>query len=87
MMQGPDRRAVVVRKPDGELDVTTWDIPERKAIWKKPFLRGLITFGSSMVHGVKALMHSADVSGEMEVEEEELTGLDKCPAPGGGYPF
>ena len=77
MMQGPDRRAVVVRKPDGELDVTTWDIPERKAIWKKPFLRGLITFGSSMVHGVKALMHSADISGEMEMEEEELTGLDK----------
>ena len=77
MMQGPDRRAVVVRKPDGELDVTTWDIPERKKVWKLPFLRGLATFGSAMLHGVKALMYSAEVSGEMDMEEEELTGLDK----------
>ena len=77
MMQGPDRRAVVVRKPDGELDVTTWEVEPRKSIWRLPFLRGLKTFCSSMYHGIKALMYSADVSGEMEVEDEELTGLDK----------
>lgn len=77
MMQGPDRRAVVVRKPDGELDITTWDMKPRKKVWKLPFLRGLITFGSAMLHGVKALMYSADVSGEMDIEDEELTGLDK----------
>ena len=77
MMQGPDRRAVVVRKPDGELDVTTWEVKSRKSIWRLPFLRGLKTFCSSMYHGIKALMYSADVSGEMEVEDEELTGLDK----------
>ena len=77
MMQGPDRRAVVVRKPDGELDVTTWEVEPRKSIWHLPFLRGLKTFCSSMYHGIKALMYSADVSGEMEVEDEELTGLDK----------
>ena len=77
MMQGPERRAVVVRKPDGELEVTTWDIQPRKSLWRLPFLRGLKTFCSSMYHGIKALMYSADVSGEMEVEDEELTGLDK----------
>ena len=78
MMQGPERRAVVVRRPDGTLDVTTWDNPKRKGIWKLPFLRGIVTFGSAMVHGVKALMYSADVSGGMETGgEEELTGLDK----------
>jgi len=77
MMQGPDRRAVVVRKPDGELDVTTWDAPPRKKVWKLPFLRGLAVFGSAMYHGVKALMRSADISGELEAEDEELTGLDK----------
>ncbi len=76
MMQGPDRRAVVVRKPDGELDVTTWDIPRRKKVWTLPLLRGLATFGSAMYYGVKALTYSADLSGEME-EDEELTGLDK----------
>ncbi len=78
MMQGPDRRAVVVRKPDGELEVETWDLPPRKKIWRLPFLRGLATFGSSMYYGVKALMRSADLSGEMDMEEdEELTGIDK----------
>ena len=34
MMQGPERRAVVVRKPDGELEVTTWDIQPRKSLWR-----------------------------------------------------
>jgi uncharacterized protein YqhQ len=77
MMQGPDRRAVVVRKPDGEMEIETWDVKPRKQVWRLPFLRGLITFGSAMLYGMKALMHSADVSGEMEVEDEELTGLDK----------
>ena len=77
MMQGPDRRAVVVRKPDGEMDITTWDIKPRKKVWRLPFLRGIVTFGSAMYHGVKALMYSADASGEMEVGDEELTGLDK----------
>ena len=77
MMQGPDRRAVVVRKPDGEMDITTWDIKPRKKVWRLPFLRGIVTFGSAMYHGVKALMYSADASGEMKVGDEELTGLDK----------
>ena len=77
MMQGPDTRAVVVRKPDGEMEIETWPIKPRKKIWTLPFLRGIVGFGSSMLYGVKALMHSADVSGEMELEDEELTGLDK----------
>ncbi len=64
MMQGPGKRAIVVRKPDGELD-------------KLPFIRGLFVFGGSMVHGMKALMHSAEVSDDGALEEEELTGLDK----------
>jgi uncharacterized protein YqhQ len=77
LMQGPDRRAVVVRKPDGELEIETWDVKPRKPIWKLPFFRGLITFGSAMLYGMKALMHSADVSGELEETDEELTGFDK----------
>jgi len=77
MMQGPDRRAVVVRKPDGELDITTWDAPPRKKIWKLPFLRGLAIFGSAMFHGVKALTRSADLSGDIEMEDEDLTGFDQ----------
>ena len=78
MMQGPGRRAVVVRKPDGTLDITEEDIRPRSGLAKLPFVRGLFIFCGSMVHGMKALMHSAEVSDDGTAEaEEELTGLDK----------
>jgi len=77
MMQGPDKRAIVVRKPDGTLDVTTSDV-KRRTGWKAwPFIRGVFVFCSSMVNGVKALLHSAEVSGDESFAEDELTGLDK----------
>ena len=77
LMQGPDKRAIVVRKPDGELDITEEEIKPKRGLAKLPFIRGLFIFGGSMVHGMKALMYSAEVSGEGMDEEEELTGLDK----------
>ena len=78
MMQGPGKRAIVVRKPDGELDVTEETLRPRSGLARLPFIRGIFIFCGSMVHGVKALMHSAEVSGDgLETEEEELTGLDK----------
>jgi len=78
MMRGPDKQAIVVRKPDGSLDVSTSQIKPRTG-WKNwPFIRGVFIFAGSMVNGVKALLHSAEVSEEGgEVEKEELTGLDK----------
>ena len=77
MMQGPDKRAVVVRKADGTLDVTTSQV-QRRTGWKAlPFIRGLFVFCGSMVNGVKALMYSAEVSDDGSAPEEELTGLDK----------
>ena len=77
LMQGPEKRAIVVRKPDGELDITEEEIKPKCGLAKLPFIRGLFIFGGSMVHGMKALMYSAEVSGEGMDEEEELTGLDK----------
>ena len=77
MMQGPGRRAIVVRKPDGELDITEEAVKPRSGAAKLPFIRGLFIFGGSMVHGMKALMRSAEVSDSGSVEEEELTGIDK----------
>jgi len=77
MMQGPDKRAVVVRKPDGTLDLTTSEV-KRRTGWKAwPLIRGVFIFCSSMVNGVKALLHSAEVSEDESFREEELTGLDK----------
>ena len=75
MMRGPEKQAIVVRKTDGTLDVTTSDIKPRTG-WKNwPFIRGLFIFCGSMVNGVKALMHSAEVSEDFTAEEEELTSL------------
>ena len=77
MMQGPDKRAIVVRKPDGTLDLTTSEVKKRTG-WKAwPLIRGVFIFCGSMVNGVKALLHSAEVSGDESFNEEELTGLDK----------
>ena len=76
MMQGPKKRCIVVRKPDGETEVKTEEIKAKKEIWTLPFLRGIVGFGGSMLYGVKALMYSAEVSGDETFEEEEPSKFD-----------
>lgn len=66
MMQGPTKRAAVVRKPDGELEVTESESQRKSGLWKVPFLRGIGVFGSSMKNGVKSLMWSAEFYPEDE---------------------
>lgn len=77
MMQGPGKRAVVVRKADGSLDITEEELKPKSSLAKLPFVRGVFIFCGSMVHGMRAMMHSAEVSDDGSLEEEELTGLDK----------
>ncbi len=76
-MQGPGKRAMVVRKADGQLVIEEEEVKPRSGLAKLPFLRGLFIFGGSMVHGMKALMRSAELSDDGTAEEEELTGIDK----------
>ena len=79
MMLGPERKAVVVRKPDGTM---TEQIEDRVLIKDKhpalglPFLRGVFNFCSSLANGVKALMWSASFFPEDE-EPEEPSKLEK----------
>ena len=62
LMRGPEKDAIVVRTPEGLVTKVT----ERKFIKDKfpilgwPIIRGMATFLSSIVTGVKALMFSAD---------------------------
>ena len=62
LMRGPEKDAIVVRAPEGLVTKVT----ERKFIKDKfpilgwPIRRGMATFLSSIVTGVKALMFSAD---------------------------
>ncbi|MBQ7485771.1 MAG: DUF1385 domain-containing protein [Oscillospiraceae bacterium] len=62
LMRGPEKQAIVVRSPEGLVH----RVEELKLIRDKypvlglPVIRGAVTFVSSMVNGVKALMFSAD---------------------------
>ena len=65
MMQGPDKRSIVVRGPEG-LVTKVEPLKKRTGIAKWPLIRGVVNFASSMVSGVKALMYSAEFFPEEE---------------------
>lgn len=71
LMQGPDKRAIVVRGPEG-LVTKVEPVKKRKSILTWPLIRGVVNFGSSMVNGVKALMYSADFFPEEESEPSKF---------------
>ena len=62
LMRGPEKDAIVVRSPEGLVTKVTERkfIKDRYPILGIPILRGAVTFISSMITGVKALMFSAD---------------------------
>lgn len=72
MMRGPEKEAVVIRKPNGELEVKVEPlklVKTRHPILGWPFLRGPVNFIDSMIHGVKALLFSAEFYPDDEEEE------------------
>ncbi len=73
MMLGPDKKAIVVRKPDGELEIKEEKrkfIKDKYPILGWPLIRGVVNFGSSMINGVRALFWSADFYPEDEAPQE-----------------
>ena len=69
MMRGPEKDAVVVRTKDGlQTEVKPRKIHPKGSFCTWPLIRGVVTFFDSQVTGVKALMHSADLSPEEEQE-------------------
>jgi len=68
LMRGPKKQAIVVRSPEGIIT----KVEELKLMKSKypilgwPVIRGIMTFGTSMVNGVKALMYSAEFFPEDE---------------------
>ena len=74
MMKSPQKTAVAVRTPSGEIDIEY--INEKHIKDKIPFLgwpvlRGVVAFIESMMLGYKALMMSAEKSGLADLEEQE----------------
>ncbi len=79
MMRGPKNTAMAVRGPKGDIVVENVNctLPaDRPWIFKIPMLRGIYSFFDSMKVGSKTLMRSAELSGEVE-EEEELTPFEQ----------
>ena len=80
MMLGPEKKAVVVRKPEGDL---AEQVEERVLIKDKhpalglPFIRGVFNFFFFFANGVKALMYSASFVPEEEETPQEPSKMEQ----------
>ncbi len=79
MMQGPDRVAIAMRLPSGELYLKTKKKGKVSTAAKIPFIRGVVAFVNSLVNGMGTLMESADILEQYAPEEyaEEPGRLEK----------
>ena len=69
MMRGPEKDAIVTRGADGiNIEVKPRKIRKKGSLATWPFIRGCVGFLDAQVAGVKALMHSADLSPEGQEE-------------------
>ena len=74
MMRGRENLAIAVRRPDGEIDVKSQPLSTMYTgkLRQAPFIRGIIVLIETMVLGISALLHSANVALE-EDEQEKMT--------------
>lgn len=82
MMNGPKGAALSVRHTSGEIITEMFEVKHAKDKVKFlgwPFIRGIVNFIESMIIGYKSLMRSADLSGQLDAEEdtENMSKLDK----------
>ena len=72
MMRGPEKTAMAVRNPEGEIVLEEYATQgkDRAKICKKPFIRGIFNMYDSLSFGYKCLMRSAEISG-LDAEEEK----------------
>lgn len=77
MMQGPEKIAMAVRRPDGKVALTIKPVKrlsDRYPILGWPIIRGVVNFVAQMYSGVKMLTESAEMAG---MEEEEPSEFEK----------
>ena len=76
MMRGRKAAVIAVRRPNGEVVIEPQPllaISTGKAR-RIPLIRGVVVLIESMVLGIKALLHSANLSMEEEEEKEKISG-------------
>lgn len=77
MMRGPEKDAIVIRGKEGlQVEVNDRKIRSPKSMLSWPLIRGPVVFFDSQVAGVKALMRSADLSPDEDVQEESRSKFD-----------
>lgn len=90
MMRGPEKTAMAVRDPKGEIVLKKWDTEKTSSVWHKtPFIRGIFNMISSFTTGYKCLSESAEIAmdiEELERQEAEMKALKKR-AKAEGRPF
>src|SRR3954465_4850831 len=79
MMRGISVWAVAVRRPDGEIEISSEPIrpwATRHRLWRLPVLRGVVALGESLKIGFRALAISANAQLEEDEqgEKEEIGG-------------
>lgn len=80
MMRGPEKIAMAVRKPDGEIIIEEKALKKKNVFFKIPIIRGVFAFVDSLVIGVQALMFSAnfyDIDDGKPIDEKEKSNGDK----------
>ena len=72
MMRGRESVAIAVRRPDGELNVTRQPLASiyKGRLRSMPLIRGIIILIETLVLGIQALLHSAQIASAEEEEEE-----------------
>jgi len=84
MMRGPEKTAMAIRNPKGEIVMKDWKNSNKVSVLSKiPFVRGIFNMISSLVSGYKCLSESAEIAMDLEElerqekEEKELKALKK----------
>ncbi len=75
LMRGPEKEAIVVRKPDGTLEEKVESVTSPKDKFSPfgwPIIRGSVNFVDTMIKGVKALTYSASFLPEEEAEPDKV---------------
>lgn len=78
MMRGPQRVAIAVRRPDGQIALqnnAVHSVTERTPWLRLPILRGIVMLVETLVIGINALLYSANqaMGEEEKLSSKELT--------------
>ena len=77
MMKGPEKSAMAVRQPNGEIKLTEWKTKQPSGLGKIPFVRGIFNFIDTLLQGYKCLMDSAEIAGQEEEPDKLELWMDK----------